>query len=66
MGKLTTPDMTLLCKLGSIAVHAEELLSPHGHEFDKAALDSLMRDPQVVEWLAGMRAAALVPEKRNG
>lgn len=66
MGKLTTPDMTLLCKLGSIIVHTEELLSPYGHEFDKAALDQLMRDPQVVEWLKGMRAMALVPEKRNG
>lgn len=60
------PSPQLLCKLGSIIVHAEELVSPFGHHFDKAALDSLMRDPQVVEWLAEMRRLAMLPEKRNG
>ena len=61
-----TPDTATLCKLGSIAIHAEELLSPHGHHFDKAALDQLMRDEDVVRWLKGMRKLALLPEKRNG
>lgn len=61
-----TPDPRLLCKLGSIIVHTEELLSPFGHQFDKAALDQLMRDPAVKQWLADMRKLALVPEKRNG
>ena len=60
------PDARVLCKLGSIIVHAEELISPFGHHFDKAALDQLMRDADVKQWLADMRKLALVPEKRNG
>ena len=61
-----TPDPRLLCKLGSIIVHAEELLSPDGHQFDKIALEQLMRDSTVKQWLADMRKMALLPEKRNG
>ena len=61
-----TPDPVLFCKLGSIIVHAEELLSPDGHQFDKITFDQLMRDPAVVQWLADMRKMALLPEKRNG
>ncbi len=60
------PDPVVLCKLGSMIVHAEEFMSPHGHPLDKMAFDDLMRDPQVQKWLAGMRKAALIPEKRNG
>lgn len=66
MGNVLTPDTKTLTKLGSIIVHTEELLSPYGHAFDKAALDQLMRDPDVVAWLKGMRKLALLPEKRNG
>jgi hypothetical protein len=32
------PNAALLVNLGSIAVHAEEITSPNGHDFDKAAL----------------------------
>lgn len=66
MGSVLTPDTATLCKLGSIVIHTEELLSPHGHHFDKAALDQLMHDEDVVRWLKGMRKLALLPEKRNG
>lgn len=65
MSDLTKPSMSLLCKLGSIAVHTEELLSPDGHEFDRAALASLMTDPEVVTWLAEMQKAAFLPVKRK-
>jgi len=58
------PSVTLLVKLGSIAVHAEELLSPTGHHFDKAALDTVLRDPETVEWLAAMDKMAFLPKKR--
>ena len=60
------PDPVVLCKLGSLIVHADEFMSSDGHEFDKIAFEQLMRDPQVIKWLAGMRKAALIPEKRNG
>lgn len=59
------PSAALLCKLGSIIAHADELLSPHGHDFDRIALDNLLRDPDVKGWLHEMRAMALIPEKRN-
>jgi len=56
------PSLALLAKLGSIAVHAEEFLSPKGHEFDVAALNNLLRDPEVVEWMSAM--GPLLPRKR--
>ena len=59
------PLPTLLCKLGSIVVHAEEFLSPRGHPVDKAALDDLLKDPEVRAWLDDMGREALVPVKRE-
>ena len=48
------PNPSLLCKLGSIAVHAAEMLSPGGHPFDKVALESLLSDPEVRQWIKDM------------
>lgn len=62
---ITHPAISLLCKLGSIAVHAEEFVSPDGHHFDLTALRGLMADPEVAEWLKGMQAAAFLPVKRR-
>ena len=58
------PGMSLLCKLGSAVVHAEELAGPGGHEFDAAALKQLLADPEVTGWMASMRSLAHLPEKR--
>lgn len=58
------PTPSLLVKLGSIAVHAEELMSPGGHPFDKAALGTLYDDPEVKEWIAQMTKMAMLPVKR--
>ena len=58
------PSLSLLAKLGSIIVHAEEGASTDGHQFDWAAVSTLLSDPEVSEWLAGMRANALLPVKR--
>lgn len=58
------PDPTLLIKLGSIIVHAEELISPKGHEFDMSAIEGLLSDSEIKEWLAEMNKMALLPEKR--
>lgn len=59
------PSAALLCKLGSIAVHADELLSPDGHQFDRVALAALMADAEVKEWLTAMDGAAMLPKKRK-
>lgn len=58
------PQVSLLSKLGSIAVHAEELLSPEGHAFDRSAIEGLLRDPEVRGWIDLMRDLALLPAKR--
>ena len=59
------PGASLLVKLGSIAVHVEELISPAGHEFDKAAIQTLLNDVEVKSWLEEMDALAFLPKKRN-
>lgn len=59
------PAPSLLVALGSIAVHAEEYLSPHGHPFDADAIRSLLSLPEVSEWLAQMNAMAMLPLKRS-
>lgn len=60
-----TPTPALLCKLGSIVVHADEMLSADGHHFDKIALQQLIADPEVAEWIKAMNAMAMVPVKRR-
>lgn len=57
------PPLSLLVKIGSIAVHADEFFSPGGHEFDKTALQQLLHDPEVVAWIKQM--GPLLPRKRN-
>lgn len=66
------PPLSLLVKLGSIAVHCEELLAPPrldkkrghvgGHEFDKTAAEQLLNDPEVKAWIKQM--GAFMPVKR--
>jgi hypothetical protein len=58
------PSPALLAKLGSIVVHADEMAGPSGHAFDLMALQSVISDPEVQEWLNGMRRLAMLPEKR--
>jgi hypothetical protein len=58
------PSAALLVKLGSIAVHADELTSPTGHAFDRVALQSLLQDAEVAAWLKEMDAMAFLPKKR--
>lgn len=59
------PSIQLLSKLASVVVHADEWLSSDGHDFDRAALEAALADPQVREWVAYMDKAALAPRKRT-
>lgn len=59
------PSAALLCKLGSIAVHAEELMSSDGHAFDKVALESVLADNDVRCWLVQMGSMSMIPLKRS-
>ena len=65
MTDMMKPPLALLVKLGSIAVHAEEILSPHAHQFDIDAIKTLLDDADVREWLDQMGKAAFLPVKRN-
>jgi hypothetical protein len=59
----TEPSLPLLCKLGSIVVHCDEARSPSGHNLDLLALDTLLADPEVKNWISSM--GALLPLKRS-
>lgn len=59
------PVASTLCKLGSIAVHVQEMLAPGGHYFDRVALDQLLKDRELLSWLSAMRQQAYVPEVRS-
>lgn len=58
------PKPSLLCKLASIAVHADELMSKDGHAFDRVALEQAIADPEVVEWIEAMTKQGMAPKKR--
>lgn len=59
------PAISLLCKLGSIAVHVDEMLSADGHAFDRGATERLLADPEVRAWMTMMDKLALLPKKRK-
>ena len=58
------PSLTVAMKLGSAMVHIEEFLSPGGHEHDRAALQSILDDHEVLAWRKKMDAAGLLPVRR--
>lgn len=58
------PSISLLMKLGSAVVHADEMLLPGGHEFDRVALLQILDDPEVKTWIAQMTKKAMLPVKR--
>ncbi len=63
--EISKPKLSILVKLGSIAVHADELSSPQGHQFDKAALTQLLEDPEIELWMKEMKDMGLLPVKRR-
>ncbi len=54
----TDIPLTLAMKLGSIAVHADELMSATGHPFDRTVLEGLISDPEVQAWVKGNGSVA--------
>jgi len=63
--KIFEPSKILLIKLGSIAVHAEEMISDKGHHFDVEVLKVLLNDSDVKVWLSEMDKFALLPKTRD-
>ena len=56
------PSAALLCKLGSIVIHAEEFLSPTGHHVDLSAMRTLFEDKELRQWIKDM--GPMLPVKR--
>lgn len=56
------PSIVLLCKLGSMIVHADEAFSPDGRRLDQNEFYNLHRQPDVQAWLKAM--APMLPVKR--
>ena len=71
MSKLLQAGNSAIIKLGSIAVHAEELLAmqdkgdARAAQFDIAAIRSLLFDPEVRAILDDPSSAVFLPEKRD-
>jgi hypothetical protein len=63
MSEPENPSLSLLCKLGSIVVHAEEMLSGSGHPFDRIAIVTLLEDTEVQQWIEAM--GVYLPQKRG-
>lgn len=57
------PSITLLMKLGSAIVHAEEYLSKDSHPFDLNSFERMSQDPEVLSWIKAM--GAMLPQKRR-
>lgn len=58
--------MSKVIKLASLVVHVEEMLSPNGQAPDKYAVEALLADPEVQDFVEALRALspALLPVKR--
>jgi hypothetical protein len=60
-----SPPASVIVKLGSIARHVEELCGPQPHVLDQHALEALLGDPEVQEWMKAADGVALLPVPRN-
>lgn len=60
-----TPPLSLLVKLGSAIVHADEAMSENGVAEDEGAFRQLLADPEVSTWISEMTESGLLPVKRD-
>lgn len=63
--KPMNPSISLLIKLGSIVVHADEYTSAGSHDVDREAIRSGLMDDDVQAWIAEMTKLAFLPLKRT-
>ncbi len=60
------PSASVGIKLASLAVHADELLSPGGDtHFDGEAIKGILADAEVQAYIETLRPFALLPVKRG-
>jgi hypothetical protein len=56
-------SLSLASKIATVVVHADELLSPDAHVFDREALRVAANDPEVQAWIKEL--GPLAPVKRR-
>ena len=54
---------SIVAKLGSLVVHIEEYFSADSHPLDKTAIESLLMDAELRQWM--MKNKILFPLKRH-
>lgn len=59
----TKPALSLLVKLGSIAVHVSELHGPDGRHIDRMLVDQFLNDIEIKIWIKQM--GVMLPLKRT-
>lgn len=59
------PGLSLLVKLGSLIVHADEYIHPGGQAIDREDFEIGLKDAEVEAWLKEGTKAALLPLKRS-
>lgn len=63
---LPKPTEAVAIRMASALIHADEFMSPHGHEFDLEAFRRVFDDPDVSAYLQELDALALLPLRRDG
>lgn len=62
---LPHPSLSVLIKLASLAVHADEMLAPGGHDLDREAIRGLLADTELRTYLAHPALRVYLPLKRS-
>lgn len=56
---------SLLIKLGSLAIHVEEMFGSNGHQFDVEVIKTLLNDAEIRDFLDNPEMAVFLPIKRR-
>ncbi len=57
-------SLVLAAKLGSLVVHVQEYLSRNSNPVDRSAIETIINDPEIAEWIKVLEKDALVSVKR--
>lgn len=62
---IPVPEPHVAVALASVAIHAREMMGPHGHDFDRVSLEGALASPGVSEYLAALDELAMLPVQRG-
>lgn len=58
------PGPAILAKLASVVVHIDEHNGPNGHKNDMEAINSLLQDAELADWIVAMQELGMAPARR--